>query len=140
PWVTVASLAGTIPCMPSEQDVRQALVAVIDPEIRRSVVELDMVRDVRVDGGRVDVMITLTTPGCPMKANLEQQVREHVGKVSGVQSVGVSFDAMTPEQRTALRQRLNGGQAGEERKLSLQPSTRVVGGASAKGRVVKSTL
>jgi ATP-binding protein involved in chromosome partitioning len=126
--------------MPSEQDVRQALVAVIDPEIRRSVVELDMVRDVRVDGGRVEVMITLTTPGCPMKANLEQQVRDQVGKVAGVESVGVAFDAMTPEQKTALRQRLNGGEAGQERKLSLQPSTRVVAVASGKGGVGKSTL
>ena len=126
--------------MPSEQDVRQALVAVIDPEIRRSVVELDMVRDVRLDGGRVDVTIALTTPGCPMKASLEQQVREQVGKVSGVESVGVVFDVMTPEQKTALRQRLSGGDAGAERKLSLQPSTRVIAVASGKGGVGKSTL
>jgi ATP-binding protein involved in chromosome partitioning len=59
--------------MVSEQDVRTALVAVIDPEIRRSVVELDMVRGVAIDGGRVDVTLALTVAGCPMKANLEQQ-------------------------------------------------------------------
>src|SRR3954452_535498 len=140
PWVTVARVRATIPCMPSEQDVRQALVAVIDPEIRRSVVELGMVRDVQVDGGRVEVMITLTTPGCPMKATLEQQVREQVGKVSGGESVRVAFDAMTPEQRTALREQLSGGAAGQERKLSLQPSTRVIAVASGKGGVGKSTL
>ena len=94
--------------MVSEQDVRTALVAVIDPEIRRSVVELDMVRAVAIEGSGVEVTIALTVPGCPMKANLEQQVQQHVGAVDGVESVAVAFDVMTPEQRTALRQRLSG--------------------------------
>jgi ATP-binding protein involved in chromosome partitioning len=126
--------------MVSEQDVRTALVAVIDPEIRRSVVELDMVRAVAVDGSGVEVTIALTVPGCPMKANLEQQVREHVGAVDGVESVAVAFDVMSPEQRTALRQRLSGAPAGEERTLSLEPATRVIAVASGKGGVGKSTL
>jgi ATP-binding protein involved in chromosome partitioning len=126
--------------MVSEQDVRKALVAVIDPEIRRSVVELDMVRGIAIDGGRVDVTIALTVAGCPMKANLEQQVQQHVGAVAGVESVGLAFDVMTPDERTALRQRLSGGTAGEERKLSLHPSTRVIAVACGKGGVGKSTL
>ena len=126
--------------MVSEQDVRKALVAVIDPEIRRSVVELDMVRGIAIDGGRVDVTIALTVAGCPMKANLEQQVQQHVGAVAGVESVGLAFDVMTSDERTALRQRLSGGTAGEERKLSLHPSTRVIAVASGKGGVGKSTL
>jgi ATP-binding protein involved in chromosome partitioning len=126
--------------MVSEQDVRTALVAVIDPEIRRSVVELDMVRGVAIDGGRVDVTLALTVAGCPMKANLEQQVQQHVGAVAGVESVGLVFDVMTSEERTALRQRLSGGAAGEQRKLSLHPSTRVIAVASGKGGVGKSTL
>src|SRR3954451_13060318 len=112
--------------MVSEQDVRTALVAVIDPEIRRSVVELDMVRAVAIEGSGVEVTIALTVPGCPMKANLEQQVREHVGVVDGVESVTVGFEAMAPEKRPALRQRLPGAPAGEERKLSLEPATRVI--------------
>jgi len=131
---------GYHPCVVTEQDVRKALVAVIDPEIRRSVVELDMVRGVAIDGGRVDVTIALTVAGCPMKANLEQQVQQHVGGLAGVESVGLAFDVMTPEERTALRQRLSGGAAGEERKLSLHPSTCVIAVASGKGGVGKSTL
>jgi ATP-binding protein involved in chromosome partitioning len=131
---------GYHPGMVSEQDVRTALVAVIDPEIRRSVVELDMVRGVAIDGGRVDVTLALTVAGCPMKANLEQQVQQHVGAVDGVESVGLVFDVMTSEERTALRQRLSGGAAGEQRKLSLHPSTRVIAVASGKGGVGKSTL
>jgi ATP-binding protein involved in chromosome partitioning len=124
--------------MVSEQDVRSALVGVIDPEIRRSVVELDMVRGVEIDDGAVAVTIALTVAGCPMKANLEQQVRAAVGGVDGVTSVNVAFDVMTAEQKTALRSRLSGGQ--EDRKLSIEPRTRVVAVASGKGGVGKSTL
>ena len=57
--------------------------AVIDPELRRPVTELDMVRDVRVDDGVVSLTIVLTVAGCPMKADLEGQVRHHVGAVDG---------------------------------------------------------
>lgn len=89
--------------MVSEPAIREALAGVIDPELRRSVVELDMVRAVDVRERHVDVTIALTVAGCPMKADLESQVRGRVGAVEGVESVGVSFDVMTPEQRTALR-------------------------------------
>jgi ATP-binding protein involved in chromosome partitioning len=129
--------------MVSEPAVREALVGVIDPEIRRSVVELDMVRDVRIAGSRVDVTIALTTAGCPLRANLQQQVQERVGAVDGVAEVGVDFGVMTPEQKSALRQRLQGGgpeSGGEARKISLDPSTRVIAVASGKGGVGKSTL
>jgi ATP-binding protein involved in chromosome partitioning len=125
--------------MVPESAIREALAAVIDPELRRSVVELDMVRGVEVRGGHVDVTIALTVPGCPMKADLESQVRRHVGAVAGVEDVGVSFDVMTPEQRTALRRRLHGGDE-EEKQLSVGPRTRVVAVASGKGGVGKSTL
>jgi ATP-binding protein involved in chromosome partitioning len=129
--------------VPSEADIRAALVAVIDPEIRRSVVELDMVRSVVVEGGNVTVGIALTVAGCPMKSNLEDQVRRHVGAVDGVDTVAVRFDVMTPEQREALRKQLHGdAPAGEgaQRTIALHPRTRVVAVASGKGGVGKSTL
>src|SRR5256714_2670689 len=97
--------AGSQAAMVSEQDVRAALAGVIDPEIRRSVVELDMVRSVAIDGGAVGVTIALTVAGCPMKANLEQQVRTAVGGVDGVEAVSGSFDLMAPGGRSALRSR-----------------------------------
>ncbi len=128
--------------MVSESAIREALVAVIDPELRKSVVELDMVRAVDVDGANVDVTIALTVAGCPMKAELESQVRRHVGAVEGVQAVGVRFDVMTPEQRAALRQRLQGGADGgqQQKSITISARTRVVAIASGKGGVGKSTL
>jgi ATP-binding protein involved in chromosome partitioning len=125
--------------MVPESAVREALVAVIDPELRRSVVELDMVRGVEVRDAHVDVTIALTVAGCPMKAELESQVRRHVGAVDGVESVGVSFDVMTPEQRSALRRRLHGGDD-EQKALTIGGRTRVVAVASGKGGVGKSTV
>jgi ATP-binding protein involved in chromosome partitioning len=128
--------------MVDEAAVREALVGVIDPEIRRSVVELDMVREVAVADSRVDVTIALTVAGCPMKANLEQQVRERVSAVAGVATVVVHFDVMTAEQKSALRQRLHGPAAaeGEKRTIALDRKTRVIAVASGKGGVGKSTL
>ena len=125
--------------MPEESALQEALRAVIDPEIRRSVVELDMVRSVDVRGAHVDVTIALTTAGCPMRADLEQQVREHVGAVAGVESVGVAFDVMSAEEKSALRGRLHGG-GGDQKTISIHPRTRVVALASGKGGVGKSTL
>src|SRR6476659_11273478 len=127
--------------MIAEQSIREALRAVIDPEIRRSVVELEMVRGVDVRGDHVDVTIALTVAGCPMKADLENQVRQHVGSVEGVSSVGVSFDVMSAQEKTALRQRLQpSGNGGEQKSISLSSRTRVVALASGKGGVGKSTV
>jgi ATP-binding protein involved in chromosome partitioning len=126
--------------VPSDADVRTALAGVIDPELRRSVVELDMVRNVRVAGGDVSVTLALTVAGCPMKANLEQQVRAQVGGVEGVERIDVAFDVMSAEERTALRQRLGGSAGGDQKQVALPARTRVVAIASGKGGVGKSTL
>ncbi len=127
--------------MISEPAVREALVGVIDPEIRRSVVELDMVRGVEINGGHVQVTLALTVAGCPMRSDLQRQVSERVGAVEGVGDVGVTFDVMTPEERTALRQRLQGGGGSQDKKqISLPHTARVVAIASGKGGVGKSTL
>jgi ATP-binding protein involved in chromosome partitioning len=124
----------------SREEVLKALEGVIDPELGRSVVELDMVRDIEIDGGRVDVTIALTVPGCPLRASFEEQVQTALAPVAGVESIGLGFDVMTPEEKTALTDRLRGGVAERTPGISVGASTRVIAVASGKGGVGKSSL
>jgi ATP-binding protein involved in chromosome partitioning len=125
---------------PSRDSVLSALEHVIDPELRRPVTELDMVRDVEIDGGNVAITIALTVAGCPLRASFQDQVSEHVGRVPGVTGVRLAFDVMTPEERTALTTKLRGGVAERAKGLSIDRATRVLAVASGKGGVGKSSL
>ena len=104
---------------PSREDVLQALERGVDPELRRPVTELDMVRAVDVDGGDVRVTIALTVAGCPLRSSFEDQVRDAMRDVAGVESVSLSFDVMTPEDRQALTAKLRGGLNERSQGLSL---------------------
>jgi ATP-binding protein involved in chromosome partitioning len=124
---------------PDRDAVLKALEQVIDPELKRPVTELEMVRDVVVgEGGHVTVTIALTVVGCPLRSSFEEQVGRHVGAVPGVASVELRFDVMSPEEKAALTTRLRGGRP--EKAISLDPATRVLAIASGKGGVGKSTL
>ena len=123
---------------PERDAILKALEQVVDPELKRPVTELDMVRDVVVEGGHVAVTIALTVAGCPLRNSFEDQVQRHVGSVPGVSSVELRFDVMSPEEKAALSTRLRGGRP--EKSISLEPGTRVVAIASGKGGVGKSTL
>jgi ATP-binding protein involved in chromosome partitioning len=125
---------------PRREDVLAALAGVIDPELGRPVTELDMVRDVRIEGAHVFVTIALTVAGCPLRSSFENQVRETVGGLAGVGSVSLAFDVMSPEERQALTARLRGGVTERTKGISLDASTRVLAIASGKGGVGKSTL
>ena len=125
---------------PRREDVLRALERVIDPELGRPVTELDMVRDVRIEGGDVAVTIALTVAGCPLRSSFENQVREAVGGLPGVRSVALAFDVMSPDERQALTAKLRGGVTERTKGISLDASTRVVAVASGKGGVGKSTL
>jgi ATP-binding protein involved in chromosome partitioning len=87
---------------PSRDAILKALEHVIDPELKRPVTELDMVRDVEIEGGDVSVTIALTVAGCPLRSSFQDQVTEHVGEVPGVERVRLGFDVMSPEEKTAL--------------------------------------
>jgi ATP-binding protein involved in chromosome partitioning len=122
--------------------VRDALASVVDPEIRRPITELDMVRSVEVhDGGRVTVGIDLTIAGCPMKSTLVREVTAAANAVDGVTAADVELGVMTPEQRQALRSRLRGG-TGDPVIPFAQPGslTKVFAIASGKGGVGKSSV
>jgi ATP-binding protein involved in chromosome partitioning len=124
----------------SKDAVLSALEGVIDPELKHSVVELDMVRDVRVDGGDVSVTIALTVPGCPLRASFEEQVEEALRPVEGIRSVTLDFDVLSPEERQALTAKLRGDVAERSPGVSVDAGTRVIAVASGKGGVGKSSL
>ena len=125
---------------PSRDAILAALEKVIDPELRRPVTELDMVRAVEIDRGDVRVMIALTVAGCPLRDSFTEQVNDVLREVPGVERVALGFDVMTPEERQALTTKLRGGVQERAKGLSLDASTRVIAVCSGKGGVGKSTL
>lgn len=125
----------------TEAEVTAALEAVMDPEIRRPITDLDMVDSVAVDGDRVAVTILLTTAGCPLHATITKDVKEAVGKLDGVAAVDVSMGVMDDDQKKALREKLNGGRAEREIPFAQPGSlTRVIAVTSGKGGVGKSSM
>ena len=125
----------------NEDQIREALTRVIDPELKQDLVTLDMIKSIAIDGGDVTVGVTLTIPGCPLKATINDDVTREVGSVPGVERVAIEFGSMSEDQRAALATKLRGGRppkaAGE---LSVSPKTRVIAVASGKGGVGKSSL
>ncbi|MFY2858727.1 Mrp/NBP35 family ATP-binding protein [Mycobacterium sp. THU-M104] len=122
--------------------IRTALGKVIDPELRRPITELGMVKsiDIEPDGG-VHVGVYLTIAGCPKKNEITERVTSAVSDVPGTGAVRVSLDVMSDEQRTELRKHLR-GDAREPVIPFAQPNslTRVYAVASGKGGVGKSTV
>jgi len=133
--------------------VLEALRPVQDPEIQRSIVELDMVRGIAVDGGTVRVGVALTVAGCPLRGEITNRVTAAVTALPGVTNVDVDLTVMTDEERTALRERLQGAGAGGHTPQAMGhaegtpipgttagPNTRIIGIASGKGGVGKSSV
>jgi ATP-binding protein involved in chromosome partitioning len=125
--------------MPSNDEVREALRVVIDPELRRSIVELDMVRSITVHDstGVVDVTVSLTTAGCPIRNHFEEGVAKAVRTLDGVTGVNVDFDVLTDQQKSSLQQKLGRGSLPEG---ALAEVSNIICVASGKGGVGKSTL
>jgi ATP-binding protein involved in chromosome partitioning len=119
-------------------EILKALEAVIDPELRRSIVELDMVRSIEIGAsGVVDVTVSLTTAGCPIRGHFQTSVAQAVAALDGVRNVNVYFDVMTGEQKAALQQKL-GRASLPAGALAQVRSVLCIG--SGKGGVGKSTL
>jgi len=139
---------------PTRDAVLAALQPVQDPELQRSIVELDMVRAISVDGDVVEVEVALTVAGCPLRAEITDRVTRAVSALGGVGRVAVSLSVMTDDDREALRAKLQGGpSAGGHRPEAMGhaegraipattagPRTRVIGIASGKGGVGKSSV
>src|SRR3954453_18722032 len=92
--------------MPSREEILKALEAVIDPELRRSIVELEMVRSIDSADGLVSVTVSLATPGCQIHSHFENTVQQALGALAGVQRVQVGFDVLSDQEKAGLQQKL----------------------------------
>jgi ATP-binding protein involved in chromosome partitioning len=125
--------------MPSREQILKALEAVIDPELRENIVELGMVRSIEAkDDGTVDVMVSLTTPGCPIRSHFQTAVVQSVGAIEGVRRVNVAFDVLNDQEKGALQRKL--GRPGGLPDGALARVANVVCIGSGKGGVGKSTI
>ncbi|OJF15674.1 Mrp/NBP35 family ATP-binding protein [Couchioplanes caeruleus] len=126
-----------------EEAVQAALATVDDPEIRRPITELGMVKGFTVAGGKVTVELLLTVAGCPLRDKLTTDITAAVTKIAGIESVEIDFGVMNEEQRKALQATLRGGGQSAEPVIPFaQPGskTRVYAVASGKGGVGKSSV
>ncbi len=123
----------------NKEEIIKALEVVIDPELRRSIVELDMVRSIDVsDNGVVDVTVSLTTAGCPIRGHFQTSVTQAVAALQGVTHVNVYFDVLSDEQKAALREKLGRPSGLPDGALAQVANVICIG--SGKGGVGKSTL
>ncbi|MDW5597610.1 Mrp/NBP35 family ATP-binding protein [Conexibacter stalactiti] len=125
--------------MPTQDQIREALRAVIDPELRKDIVELEMVRSIDVhDNGVVDVMVSLTTPGCPIRSHFQTGVANAVKALDGVTGVNVSFDVLSDDEKGNLQRKL--GRGGPLPSGALAQVANVICVGSGKGGVGKSSV
>jgi len=124
--------------MPTDNEIRQALARVIDPELHKSIVELGMVRSIDItDAGEVSVTVSLTTAGCPIRNHFVDGVTKEAGSVAGVTKVNVAFDVLSDTEKASLQKTL-GRSSLPAGALAQVANVLCIG--SGKGGVGKSTL
>jgi ATP-binding protein involved in chromosome partitioning len=129
------------PTLPSSDDLRRLLRGVIDPELGSDIVDLGMVRDATIDDdGRVVVTIALTTSGCPLRAQIQRDIRTRIGSVPGVAEVKLEWTEMTQAEKTRAMEKARFNVSQRDEDTAIGPLTRVVLVASGKGGVGKSSV
>jgi len=128
--------------VPTAEALTAALSTVDDPEIRRPITEIGMVKSATVDpDGTARIAVYLTVSGCPMKDTITQRVTDAVGALPGVTRVRVELDVMSAEQRQELQKTLRGDDPVREIPFAQPGSlTKVFAVASGKGGVGKSSV
>jgi ATP-binding protein involved in chromosome partitioning len=124
--------------MPTRDEITEALRSVIDPELHKDIVTLEMVRSIDVHAnGVVDVTVSLTTPGCPIRDHFQNGVDEAIRALDGVTGVNISFDVLSDTEKQSLRQKLGRGSLPEG---ALAQVSNVICVGSGKGGVGKSSV
>ncbi|MBX6352428.1 MAG: Mrp/NBP35 family ATP-binding protein [Thermoflavifilum sp.] len=128
--------------MITKEQVLNALRDVEDPEVHKSIVELEMVQNIEIQGGHVKVQVALTITGCPLRVTIERAVREKLEALPGVESVEVDIRTMTDEERSRFAAKLRGRSEPQAAPPLLRPDVQVafLAVASGKGGVGKSTV
>jgi ATP-binding protein involved in chromosome partitioning len=124
----------------TKEQILDVLRDVQDPELHKSIVELNMVKDITIRDGKVRVDALLTISGCPLRETIVDSIRRKVAELPGVEHVEVNLGVMTQEQRQALLTQLRPGPQRQSPLLSPTTTTRVLSIASGKGGVGKSTV
>ena len=120
--------------------IREALSKVSDPELHRSITDLGMVESIEVDRKKARIHILLTIAGCPMRDRLEKDIRAAALDVEGISEIELTFGAMNEEQRDAVKKLMRGGRDKTIQFADPSSLTRVIGVASGKGGVGKSSM
>jgi ATP-binding protein involved in chromosome partitioning len=124
----------------TQEDVRRALSSVQDPELRKSIVELDMVRDIVAEPDRIGATIVLTTAGCPLRNQIRAEAEQALSGIAQGRAVEIKLDAMSCDERDALGERLNDRHELVHSLFGPGSRTRTIAVASGKGGVGKSTV
>jgi ATP-binding protein involved in chromosome partitioning len=127
----------------TEEQIREALRSVLDPEIGKPIEDLGMLKGIHVEGGLVRVYVLITIEGCPLKDRITQEVTAALAPLDGVEDVQVSLAPMSEEQRQSLVATLRGGDGDgqpRQRTFFTQGDTTVIAVASGKGGVGKSSV
>jgi ATP-binding protein involved in chromosome partitioning len=127
--------------MISKDQVMNVLSGINDPELKKPLTDLGMVKSVEIDGTNINIGISLTVPGCPLKDKINKDIVLGVSQIADVESVQVDFGVMTDEQRGQLKEQLGlASHQGKEGKPHVDFAERFIAVTSGKGGVGKSTV
>ena len=127
--------------LPTADDVIALLRGVIDPELGSDIVELGMARSADVsESGRITLEIALTTSGCPLRGQIQKDIRSRLLSLPGVTSVKINWSELTQEQKSEAMSKARFNVSQDAPATAIPPTTKVIMIASGKGGVGKSSI